>query len=683
MVSPTDITIIEDSSEVDESALIQAQLDQSVQEFPDAVNNKGGSLGWGTRDLFQRKAILWARGTFERLRRQHAMYYHEDNSMFRDAIAGLTKRVQSLPYEIKAPDEHGDKWDNFIRYSGFKNWETFLSKLIVPYSIYDIGAFIEIIAPGDPREAPTGAATGIAILDSRRCTPTGDPMFPVIYVSSTGKQHLLHRSRVIQLVDMEDENEDLLGWGDSALSRCITPIFREILMAQYMRASLDDMPAPGFVVAKNLTEQVVMNQLNAMKEKRENDQDMLGRLVFLFGTATEQIPSLEFIQFQKEFTGFDPDKLANMNAKYMAAGIGLDVQDFWELTGSGMGTATQSEILDQKSKGRALGRLIKGIERLINDVFPDDVEFAFKYRNEEEDLERAQTAQAWATALITLGDILSPDEKRIVAANNIDAIKDAITDEQGNILRWSDVDPQTTEQATDIEDVIAGTPPPTPADEETPDENFDAPVEKDYRRTAASFKRAFSDVITRLGKGQFTTGSANVLLLNELQKGGREAMLDGLKRAGLKSPEIDKQGEKALALWLTKQRPFLKSFVADVKGGKFTEKELSNKGLQWANGSLTDMLFKGMELGAPRKLWRWVINFLKENCVSCLALNSQVHTMKAYANKGLLPQSIRLVCHGDFCGCKLVPDDGPAKGRLGAVRFVRRSLSIFDKARMN
>jgi hypothetical protein len=349
-----------------------------------------------------------------------------------------------------------------------------------------------------------------------------------------------------------------------------------------------------------------------------------------------------------------------------------------------MGTATQSEILDQKSKGRALGRLIKGIERMINDVFPDDVEFAFKYRNEEEDLERAQTAQAWATTLVTLGDILTPDEKRIIAANNIDAIKDAITDEQGNILRWDDVDPQTTEQATDTEDIIAGTPPPTPSDEETPDENFDAPVEKDYRRTAASFKRAFGDVITRLGKGQFTPGSANVLLLNELRKGGREAFLDGLKRAGLKSPKFDKDGEKELALWLTEQRPFLKSFVADVKGGKFTEKQLSSKGLQWANGSLTNMLYKGMEIGAPRKKWRWVINFLKENCVSCLGLNGQVHTMKAYANKGLLPQSVRLVCHGDFCGCKLVADDGPAKGRLGAVRFVRRSLSIFfDKVRMN
>ncbi|HEB28861.1 MAG TPA: hypothetical protein ENI05_14075, partial [Porticoccus sp.] len=456
MVSPTDITII-DESEVDETAIIQEQLDQSVQEFPDAVKNKGGMLNWGVHDLFQRRSLLSPRGGWERLRLQRAWYYHEDNSMFRDAVTGLTKRVQSLPYEIKSPDKYGDKWDVFIRYANFKNWETFLSKLITPYSIFDTGAFIEIIAPGDPMKAPTGAATGIAILDTRRCFLTGDPMYPVVYMSADGAQHLMHRSRVIQFVDMEDENDDLPGWGDSAVSRCITPIFREILMAQYMRASLDDMPAPGFAVAKNLTEQQVNKQIEVMKTKRENDQDMLGRLVFLFGADTSQIPSLEFMQFQREFSGFDPDKLANMNAKYMAAGIGIDIQDFWELSGAGIGTATQSQVLAEKSKGRALGRLIKGIERLINDVFPNDVEFAFKYRNEEEDLERAQTAQAWATTITILESILSPDEKRIIAANNIDAVKDAITDKKGNIIRWDDVDPKTLEQASDIEEIIAGT----------------------------------------------------------------------------------------------------------------------------------------------------------------------------------------------------------------------------------
>ena len=687
MVSPTDITIVEDTSEIDETAMIQEQLDQSVQEFPDAVDNKGGTLGWGVHDLFIRRSILGVRGTFERLRLQRAYYYHEDNSMFRDAIAGLTKRLQSLPYEIKAPDKYGDRWDNFIRYSGFKNWETFLSKLIIPYSIFDTGAFIEIIAPGDPRKAPTGAATGIAILDSRRCYLTGDPMFPVVYISADGVQHLMHRSRVIQFVDMEEQDEDLLGWGDSALARCITPIFREILAAQYMRASLDDMPAPGFVLAKNVTKQQFDNQIAAMKEKRENDQDMLGRLVFFFGADTSQMADLQFMQFQKEFTGFDPEKLSNMNAKYMAAGIGLDIQDFWELSGSGIGTATQSQVLAEKSKGRALGRLIKGIERTMNDVLPVDVEFAFKYRNEEEDLERAQTALAWATALATLGDDLTKDERRIIAANNIDAVKDATTDEQGNILRWDDVDPKTPEQATDVEQIVAGTPVVTP-DEEMPDENFDAPIEKDYRRTAKRFRVTFNQVVQFLNDGVISPGGARTKLLNELRVGGQEAYLDGLKRAGRKKPKFDEKGQAALAKWLSRQRPFVSAFVKSVTDGKFTAKQLTQKGLQWTNVSLSDMLYQGMADGDSKKLYMWRVNPSKEHCVTCLRLNGQVHQMGTYKSKGLVPRSASLVCHGDNCGCNLIPHDGPARGSLRPVRFVRRSLSLkkmfeFDPVRLN
>jgi len=683
MVSPTDITIVEDTSEIDETAMIQEQLDQTVQKFPDAVDNKGGMLGWGGYDLFIRRSVLGVRGSFERLRLQRAYYYHEENSMFRDAIAGLTKRLQSLPYEIKAPDKYGDQWDNFIRYTNFKNWAAFLSKLITSYSIFDTGAFIEIIAPGDPMTAPTGAATGIAILDTRRCYLTGDPMYPVVYVSADGNQHLMHRSRVIQFVDMEDENEDLPGWGDSALSRCITPIFREILMAQYERASLDDMPAPGFVLAKNLTEKQFNKQIAAMKEKRENDQDMLGRLVFFFGADTSQMADLEFVQFQREFTGFDPDKLASMNAKYMAAGVGVDIQDFWELSGAGIGTATQSQVLAEKSKGRALGRLIKGIERTINDVFPDDVEFAFKYRNEEEDLERAQTAQAWATTIVTLGDDLTKDERRIVAANNIDAVKDAITDEQGNILRWDDVDPKTPEQASEVEQIIAGTPVVT-AEEETPPENFEAPVEKDYRRTAKRFRVTFNQVVQFLNDDVISPGGARTKLLNELREGGREAYLDGLKKAGRKKPKFDDQGQAALAKWLSRQRPFVSEFVKSVTDGKFTAKELTRKGLQWTNGSLSDMLYKGQLDGAPKKLWKWVLGKTKKHCITCLRLNGQVHQMKTYTSQGLVPRSVRLVCHGDFCDCGLKPDDGPARGKLAAVRFVRRSLlKVFDPVRMN
>jgi len=662
----------EDISEISENLLIKQQLDETVQKFPDAVSGNGyyNSLGFGSSNLFERKSLLGIRGSFQRLRSQYAWYHHEDNSMFRGIISGLTKRLQSLPYEIKSPEEDNSKWDDLIRFANFDNWENFISQFIINYSIYDTGAFVEIIAPGNPQKEPTGAATGIAVLDSRRCYPTGDPMYPVIYMSADGKQHIMHRSRIVQFLDMTERNEDLPGWGDSALSRCITPVFREILMAQYMRASLDDMPAPGFAIARNLTEQQVIQQMSKMNDRQDNDQDMLGRLVFFFGTNTDIEVSIDFVQFQKEFSGFDPDKLAAMNAKYMASGVGVDLQDFWELSGKGIGTATQSQVLAEKSKGRALGRLIKGIERMINDVFPDDVEFLFKYRNEEEDLERAQTAQAWATAIQMLEPYTTKDEQRIIATNQIPALKDAVTDDNGNIIRWEDTDPQSIEQAT--EQTLL---PATQATEQAPDDNMVVGVEKDYRITASNFKRAFADVIQFIKSGAFSPAMASITLLEQLKRDGEAAYLDGLKRAGIKKPELGESGQTALSQWLSKQQPLVRSFVMDVGSGKYTDKELSNKGLQWSNGSLSDMLYKGMVDAAPRKLWRWVINPLKEHCVTCLRLNGQVHTMKAYADRGLLPNSVRLVCHGDFCGCKLVPDDGPARGRLASVRYVRRAFS--------
>lgn len=664
----SDFDIIDIDPELQEAAIIKQQLNQSIQEFPDATKQGGGLSSWYSQEVFKRVALLPARGSYGRLEWERRWYYHEDNSMFRDIISGLIKRIQSMPYEVKSDADYGERWDLFLRHANFKDWETFISQLVLNYSIYDIGAFIEIIAPGNPKKPPTGAATGMAVLDSRRCTLTGDPLFPVIYTAANGKMNLMHTTRVIQIVDTEEKNDEQPGWGDSALSRCITAIYREILAAAYMRASLDDMPAPGFAIAKNLTEKQVMQQIVKMQEKRENDKDMLGRIVFLYGADTSQVPNLEFQQFQKEFTGFEPDKVSSMNAKYMAAGVGVDLQDFWELTGKGIGTATQSEILAQKSKGRALGRLLKAIERAINDIFPVDVEFTFLYRNEEEDLQLAQTAQTWVTAIEQMTTI-SADERRIMYANQIPAVADAITDKNGTVIRWDDADPKTEEQADPVDEILPA-PGETQPVEEAPDANLATPEQKDYRRTRRNFIDTFNLAVKFLQQGDIGVGNAVVLIMDELQQGGREAMLDGMKRAGRRRPAIDDSMERELASWLARQRPLVRRFIGDVQNDKFSDKEITRKGLVWANSSLEEMLYRGMIAGKPRKLWKWRINASKENCRTCLGMNGQVHLMQSYIKSGLVPKSSILVCGGFECGCRLsaVPPGTKAKGRLSAVK---------------
>jgi hypothetical protein len=664
-----------DISEVEENELIQRQLDLSVQEFPSVEE---GLLPFGfDLELFERRPLLSPVGYRQRLDQQHAWYHKEGNGMFQGANSGLAKRVQSLPYIIESPEGDGDQWDMLIRYANFDTWESFLSELITAYHTYDIGAFVEIIAPGDPRSEPTGAATGMAILDSRHCWPTGDPEFPVIYFDRKNQKHVLHRSRVVQFVDMEEKNERLPMWGQSALTRAISAINKEVLLDQYERASLDDMPAPGFATLRNINENKFYEAVKKMKELREKDDDVFGRLVLLFGLSTQADPAIDITQFQKEFSGFDPDKVAGKNAKYIANALGIDLQDFWELTGQGIGTATQSEILAEKSKGRGFGVLIKRIERMINDILPDEVEFKFKYRNEEEDLERAQTAQAWATAIQMLTDYTTPDERRILATNQIEALKDATLDEQGNVIRFDDADPKTPEQV-----IVDETAPEVETEEDTPDENFVSGEEKDFRKTSVRFKRVFNETTRFLKDGVISPGGAHIMIMDTLRKEGKDTYLDGVRRTGKRNVKFDERGENKLASWLIKQRPLVARYVADVQSGKYTDKQLQQKGLQWVNGSLSTMLYEGMSV-APRQMWRWVTNFAKENCITCLRLHGQVHQMKTYTSRGLVPKSVRLVCHGDFCGCRLVKDDGPAKGRIRAVRFVRRALFISAKSRRN
>jgi hypothetical protein len=789
MTLDTDI-IIPDASEIEENELIQQQLDESIQEFPDAQKGLSGT-GWRFGDeIFTRRPLLRARGTTLRLRDQRWWYYAEDNSLFRSAVSGLVKRIQSLPYEIKAPEGYGDYWDKFIRYSNFSNWDSFLGELILPYLIYDIGAFIEIIAPGDPRKPPVAAATGIAVLDSRRCWPTGDPMYPVLYQAAKGKLHLMHRSRVIQFIDMEERDEDMPGWGDSALSRAITPMFRQILMARYMRTFLDDKPPPGFAVAKNLSEQKVMDAWAASQARRENDEDVWGRLVWLYGMAAEVAPALDVITFQKAPAGFDFNTYMSIDAKIMAAALSVDIQEFWELTGQGLGTATQSEILDQKSKGKGIGRLIKGIERIINDVFPDDVEFAFKYRDEEEDLQRAQTAQTWGQFVVTVQDSLTPDETRIILANQVDAIKDAITDNNGNVIRWGDADPKTPGQANPVDDIlrlmgqstngeqglddaqptsgesvitlnkliidqmnramidvytaaqllgnknpakelrgmfwvgnqlvpqgqlqniwkygtliapsttnadlIVETEPEvldtdetpvvvpssspeisqpigasaTPTEEGAPDENLVVAEEKDFRRTRQVFANFWNRTSRQLNDGRINPGAAESSMMIELNVAGRTAWLDGMKRAGIRKPSLDDVATRELATWQARQRRFVRKYIQDIVAGKYTDKQLSNRGIMWANKSLEELLYKAMAVANPRKKWRWVVNFAKENCRSCLRLHNQVHTMLGYLKSGFTPKSSQLICgEGPNCGCRFqaVEPGTKARGRLSSV----------------
>jgi hypothetical protein len=254
-------------------------------------------------------------------------------------------------------------------------------------------------------------------------------------------------------------------------------------------------------------------------------------------------------------------------------------------------------------------------------------------------------------------------------ANQVPAVADAITDKNGTVIRWDDADPKTEEQADDVDEILPASTEAQPV-EEAPDANLATPEEKDYRRTRRNFIDTFNLAVKFLQQGDIGVGNAVVLIMDELQQGGREAMLDGMKRAGRRRPSINDAMERELASWLARQRPLVRRFIGDVQNGKFSDKEITRKGLIWANSSLEEMLYRGMIAGKPKKLWKWRINASKENCRTCLGMNGQVHLMQSYIRSGLVPKASILKCGGFECGCRLsaVPPGTKARGRLSAVK---------------
>lgn len=653
---------------------IQRAEQFSVQQKPDVRKGTTGRMMFSPT-VSSRSKLLTYWGTYERERQLRRWWLDDYNELFRGAIAGIIKRVQSTPWEITADGSYGDYWQRLIQVADFGSWDNFIAKLITDFSVQDVGAFIEIIAPGDPRFAPIGPAVGLALLDPLYCWPTGDPEYPVIY-QSHGKYHILHRGRVVRFVDMMQSSEDVPDIGLSALSRCIPSVKRDILMNQYIESKLDDSPPPGIAIFHNIAEEQERSAIEVRDRQTATDAgNEWGRTVKLYSLDPQFAPDVKYITFAQAPEGWDWDKYINITARKMAAGIGTDIQDFWELTGGGIGTGTQSQVLAAKARGKALGRILRGIERVINMVLPEEAEFAFKYSDADEDMERAQVALARSQVVATNAGNMSTDEQRAYMADTDETYREAVTDDTGNVREYGDVDPKGPDQPAPISPAPAQPAGPPPGEEDIIVDDVRAgsveTAEKAIGATREEFKRAFVDILGFAQDGTLPRPSIRIALRTQLQQAGRAAYLDGLRDGGLDNPEWSQESDAILAAWRERQNPYIDAFIDALYNKGAGLAAPMERAQLWVNMSINPMYYRGLEDAAPNQRYKWNIGATKESCVTCLGLNGQVHRLRDYRRLNLIPQSRSLVCGGWLCDCGLEKTDAPSQGRLRGVRYVR------------
>lgn len=641
---------------------IAIQERQSVQFLPDA--KKGSGLTELVPYVTVRSEILPIWGTRERERWLRLYYRHPHNWLGQSAFGGLIKKVKSTPWEIKGA-RRVKYFQEVLQQADFgRGWGSLLSKVVLDFLRQDGGGYIEVIAPGKPDREPVGPITGLAPLDSLRCLPTGDPEFPVIYYNRKGQLHLLHRSRVIQLVDLPDSDEERPGYGLCALSRAITIVTQQIAMNRYVSQKLDDRPKPGFVLAQNISRAKVDEAFQRQQEAMQRDSlPPEGNTVWLFGVDPANPIKLDSFTFASAPEGWSAKEYNELHVNAMAAALGVDVQEIWQLTGGNLGSGQQSQILHLKSQGKTYGDLLTTLERAINKTLPETLDFAFKHHDPQESQLSAATAQTWAGVTTSVGGILSDDEKRRLLANKVEAIQDVITDEKGEIIRLDDVDVDEEQQtAPDVGNPVTPPDQQQTATDATPLAGQEQTQQKSIQSTRLDFELEFETLMIQ--RKELSSRSMGARVRSLLRQYGYLAYQDGLTDGGVEDGVLDDDDEAEFVALLAAQNTFVSDF--SKAAADLSDALAAGKPAMWYTKSIATFYETG-RLSADRNgMYEFVGDDGEESCDTCQRLKDQRHRMKDWTRKKLRPgvDTDNFECRGFNCRHLLKKTTSKARGRF-------------------
>ena len=664
---------------------------QSVQVKPDATKNPYGDGGFWSF-VQARSELLAAWGTRQRELELRLWDRHPQMWIWQGAVAGLTKKLSSAPREIKGKNLVG-YFDDVLRYANFGiGWDDFIAKGVRDFLRHDNGWYFEIIAPGNPKRPPTGRVTGIAHLDSIRCYPTGDPEYPTAYYDTNGKIHLLHKTRVVHLVDMPDGDEGRPGYGLCALSRGISIATRELYMNRYIQTKLDDKPEPGYVFWKGVSEQQRINRFEKLRTQQMADDPAWGRVIHFESLDPANPVGAETMTFAQQPDKFDFKTYTELDVNAWALALGVDVQELWQLTGGNIGSGQQSQVLHAKSQGKTFGDLLTKLERALNTyVLPDTLEFEFKRHDPYEAQEESATAKSWAEFIGGVKEESTVDQRRRILANKVNAFKDAVTDEQGEIIRLPDQDVKPNEeQEQTIDD---GAPPQDASDadpnaeEQSADDSkaklltaqkdlqnaviaskalqaqYFALNDKAIQSTRLDFEADWSDMTAARLSGDMNSVRGDIVARALLAKYIPRAMRDGLKEGGVDEPDEDDSAE-ALAL-VANASAYVTDYNTTLDNG-LSDAEAALKPLLWWNKSLLPAYDAGRYSADKNGLYQFVGDDGEKSCATCQRLSGQKHRMREWTRKQLRPgvDTKSYDCGGWQCNHRLVKTTGTTVGRF-------------------
>lgn len=272
--------------------------------------------------------------------------------------------------------------------TGFtKGWEVEYSKYVEDVLCQDNGGFMEVIGDGKADGPIVGIPLGVRHLDSRRCTRTSNPEFPVVYMDDDGYRWKLHWTRVIYMSQMPSSIKEMNGVGFCSVSRVFDVAQTLTDMVRYKMERLGSRPPNQIVVGRGITAQQIMLSMRRHEENLSNRGFAAYSRTMALGSENTDI-GLDVIDLN-HMDPFDEETTTNLAMFLIAAGFGMDAEEIWPVGGKSAGKQ-EANIRRMRSRGRLPAQMTAETSRQFNfKVLPPHLRLVFDFRDDEEDMQRA------------------------------------------------------------------------------------------------------------------------------------------------------------------------------------------------------------------------------------------------------------------------------------------------------
>lgn len=322
---------------------------------------------------------------------------------------------------------------DYVRGRPIGGWVPFLTRHLLDVLLTDNGGFIEII-----RASPAAGSRvlGLAYLDSHRCERTGNAEFPVVFRQLDGKRHYLREHQVVCFADMggafTESTFGQMGVGFCAASRAYDSIYLMAAIRQYLREKITGARATSLWFVGPMAPHTLKSAIATANEEMVSQGRQLYKGANVI-PVIDQPPGVAEVRLSEIPDGFNADEERRNAYMVYANALGVPVQDIQPLSGQGLGTGTQSVVLDEASKGEGLAAWRKWWEQTFNElVLSTSTTFAFAANDTRDKKALAEVQEMRATTragMIESGQI-SAVEARQMAADSGDIPKEFLVEDQ-------------------------------------------------------------------------------------------------------------------------------------------------------------------------------------------------------------------------------------------------------------